>query len=215
MTDRPPLVLVAHGSRDPRFAVVVESVAEQVRALQPALEVRVGYLDHGPPAVASVATAGAVAVPLLLASGYHVRVDLPAQAPQAVVAGAVGPDPRLAIALADRLRAAGWNGADAVTLAAAGSSDERSVADVHAAARQLAEHTGAAVRAAFLSAAQPRLDEVDRSVVATYLLAPGVFHDQLRSLATGVVSEPIGAHPLVAEIVLDRYLTTGQDRDGS
>ena len=67
-----------------------------MRVADPSLEVRVGYLEHGPPTVADVATDGAVAVPLLLSAGYHVRVDLSAQAPRVAVTAAVGPDPRLA-----------------------------------------------------------------------------------------------------------------------
>ena len=48
-----------------------------------------------------------------------------------------------------------------------------------------------------------------RVVVATYLLAPGVFADQVRerSLAAGaaVVSAPLGAAPEVADVVIERY----------
>jgi len=41
--------------------------------------------------------------------------------------------------------------------------------------------------------------------VAAYLLAPGLFHDRLR-LSTGTwVSAPIGDHPAVAELVLERF----------
>jgi len=83
-----PLVLIAHGSTDPRFDEVVQAVASRVRVLRPQLEVRVGYLEHGPPSVADVA-AGGVLVPLLLASGFHVLRDLPSQAPGAAVSNAV------------------------------------------------------------------------------------------------------------------------------
>jgi sirohydrochlorin ferrochelatase len=46
-------------------------------------------------------------------------------------------------------------------------------------------------------------------VVASYLLAPGLFADRIResSLAAGAVavSAPLGAGPEVADILLDRY----------
>lgn len=88
------------------------------------------------------AGARAVLVPLLLASGYHDRVDLPASIaasrPGTAHAAVLGPDLALAVALADRLDAAGRRPADAVVLAAAGSSDPDAVASVHAQAALLA-----------------------------------------------------------------------------
>lgn len=202
--DARPLLIVAHGSVDARFAGVVEAVAAQVRELS-ALDVRVGYLEHGPPHVAEVVTDGAVAVPLLLSSGYHVRVDLPRQAPTVGIAAAVGPDPRLADVLAQRLGEAGYDGAEPVTLAAAGSSDEAALRDVATAAEQLAQRLGVPVAPAYVSASSPRLADVAPTVVASYLLAPGAFADAIASCGATVVSAPIGAHPLVAQIVLDRY----------
>jgi sirohydrochlorin ferrochelatase len=73
----PPLVLVAHGSEDPRFGEVAESVAALVAAQRPDVEVRLGYLEHGRP-VEAVADPETIVVPLLLSSGYHVRTEIPA-----------------------------------------------------------------------------------------------------------------------------------------
>lgn len=202
-TPDPPLLLVAHGSSDPRFLTTVEAIAARVRALRPGLDLRIGLLEHGPPAVPDIA--GAIAVPLLLSAGYHVRTDLPAQAPSVLVTAAVGPDPRLAVALADRLAEAGYDGNAPVTLAAAGSADERALDDVRRQAALLAEHLGVAVQAAFLSAGEPRVDELKPDVVATYLLTPGVFHDKLTALGAKVLSAPLGPHPALADIALSRY----------
>jgi sirohydrochlorin ferrochelatase len=168
--------------------------------------VRVGYLEHGPPHVGDVVEPGVVVVPLLLTSGYHVRVDLPAQAADVTQAAAIGPDPRIAVALGQRLREAGYDSGP-VTLAAAGSADLRALADVSAAATQLAEVIGAPVRAAFVSAGEPRLADVAPQVVSTYLLAPGLFADKVAACGARIVAEPLRAHPLLAEIVLDRYST--------
>ena len=202
---RAPLVLAAHGSTDPRFADVVESIAAQVRELRPGLDVRVGYLDHGPPSIADVADRDSVVVPLLLSAGYHVRVDIPAQAPGSVVTGAVGPDPLLASALGERLVEAGYDGRSPVTLVAAGSSDARALDEVRGMARLLAEHLGVDVSAAFIGSGSPRLADGRADVVASYLLAPGAFHDAVVDTGAAVVSAPIGAHPVLAEIVLARY----------
>ena len=204
MTTTPPLLLVAHGSRDPRFAAVVYTLAARVRDLVRPVEVRPAYLEHGPPSVPDVAEPGAVAVPLLLSGGYHVHVDLPMQAPGVRVTATVGPDPRLATVLAHRLREAGYTGGD-VTLAAAGSADPRAVADVEAAAQQLATVLGERVRPAYVSAGEPRLADLRPAAVACYLLAPGRFADAVGSCGAPVVAQPLGAHPVLAEIAADRY----------
>jgi sirohydrochlorin ferrochelatase len=198
-------VLVAHGSVDPSFAAVVETVAARVRDLLDPVDVRVGYLEHGPPHVADVVGPGAVVVPVLLSSGYHVRVDVPAQVGEAVVVTpAVGPDPRLARVLAARLLEAGYTGGS-VTLAAAGSADARSLADVDMAAAQLAELLNATVSPAYVSAGQPRLSELAPEVVASYLLAPGAFATAVAGCGATVVGAPIGANPVLADIIVDRY----------
>jgi sirohydrochlorin ferrochelatase len=208
-TSDPPLVLVAHGSTDPRFAEVVDAVAAGVRALSPATDVRIGYLEHGPPHVADVVEPTAVVVPLLLTSGYHVRADLPAQAGEVALTAAVGPDQRIAGALAQRLAEAGYDGGP-VSLAAAGSADPRALDDVAKAASQLAEVLGAPVTTAFVSAGEPRLADIAPQAVSTYLLAPGLFADKVATCGARVIAEPIGAHPVLAEIVLDRYRSTVQ-----
>lgn len=204
------MVLAAHGSTDPRFAGVVESIAGQLRGLRAGLDVRIGYLDHGPPSIADVVDGDCAVVPLLLSAGYHVRIDLPAQATDAVITDAVGPDALLATALAERLRDAGYDGHKAVTLAAAGSSDDRALDEVRAMARQLAEHVGVEVAAAFIGSGSPRLSELRPDVVASYLLAPGAFHEAVVSSGAGIVSAPIGAHPVLAEIALARYDSAAQ-----
>lgn len=166
---------------------------------------RVGYLDHGPPAIADVVDESCVVVPLLLSGGYHVRVDIPDQASGRVITDAVGPDPLLAVALADRLRAVGYDGAEPVVLAAAGSSDERALDDVRTVAGFLATHLGVEVTTAFVSGGMPRLSGISPQVLASYLLAPGMFHDAVAAAGAAVTSAPIGAHPVIAQIVLARW----------
>jgi sirohydrochlorin ferrochelatase len=184
----PPLVVAAHGSADPRFAEVVSALTALVRERRPSLDVRAGYLEHGPPHLPDVVSPDAVVVPLLLSSGYHVRVDIPRQAPGCVVAGAMGPDPRIATVLARRLREAGW------------------AEDVAVAGRQLAEQLGQPVTVGFVAAGRPRLVDLPApAAVASYLLAPGQFQDAVARCGAAVVAEPLGAAPELAEVVLDRY----------
>jgi sirohydrochlorin cobaltochelatase len=78
------IVLLAHGSREPGWAVPFERLARSVRERRPGAEVAIAYLEISPPtlgeAVASLVAAGAgeiVVAPLFLAPGGHVRRDLP------------------------------------------------------------------------------------------------------------------------------------------
>ncbi|TWP49330.1 sirohydrochlorin chelatase [Lentzea tibetensis] len=203
------LVLVAHGTRHPGGAVVIEEIAAGLRSCVD-VPVVVAYADVAQPDVTSVLDGPAVVVPAFLASGYHVRVDIPQQIAlsgrsDVVLAPALGPDPLVVSAVCSRLREAGHRRGDAVVLAAAGSSDQRALADVQAAARLLR-----ASGVGYVATASPRVPDVvsglhGRVAVASWLLAPGAFHGSLASCGADVVSEPIGAHPLVVEALLRRY----------
>lgn len=220
-----PLVLVAHGSRDDAAHACVEEIVDAVRGALPGTDVRLGYVDVRGPKVAD-AVAGldrAVVVPAFLASGYHVRSDLPAQLAECAappdrfpVTPAIGPDPLLARAAGARLVEAGWRYGDAVVLAAAGSSDPAALAEVRAAGRMLAAEVGRKVRVGFVATATPRMDAVvadlraageRRVAVASWLLAPGVFHTRLDGLGADVVAAPLGAHHDVVATVVARYRT--------
>jgi sirohydrochlorin ferrochelatase len=103
--DRPALVAVAHGSRDPRSAATISALVDQVRVQRPDLDVRLSFLDLSTPrlpdVLAAVAADGyrrAVVVPLLLGNAFHARVDLPG-----AVAGAAARYPGLRLTVADVL----------------------------------------------------------------------------------------------------------------
>jgi sirohydrochlorin ferrochelatase len=202
----PPLVLAGHGSRDPRSAEVMTGLAEQVRLQLPGVPVRIGFLDHALPRLRSVVTSDSVVVPVLLTSGYHVRRDIPSRLPVgAQVTAAVGPDRRIAALLADRLSATEWDGAGPVALAAAGSADPHAITDVQIMACQLSGALGTEVDAVFVGAGPTRLRECAAPTVVSYLLAPGRFADQVADHPAKIVIGPIGADPVLAEIVADRY----------
>ena len=215
----PALLAVAHGSRNPAAADVVRKVATQIARLAPSLDVRVAFLGHAEPSLPAqldAAGQGAVIVPLLLSSGYHLSADIAAaaNASGARVAAPLGPDQLLLIALAARLAEAGVPAGTPVVLAAAGSSDPAATHDVSAQADLLAAHLGVPVRAAFLSAAEPTVttavDELRARTggpvaIASYLLAPGQFQDQLARCGADFVTGPLGGHPALAGIVIDRY----------
>lgn len=204
-----PLVLAVHGSADPRFGEVAGALRDAVAARRPGLPVRIGYLDHGVPDLGAVVSADSVVVPVMLTRGYHVQRDIPARSRTASVADAIGPDPMVAAAVADRLRAAGWRVGMSVALVAAGSARAGARADVRRVARELAAILNVEVTAGFVGSGTPHLPDIGHEAVATYLLSPGRFADRINHQAAAagsrIVSQPIGAHPLLAEVVLRRY----------
>jgi sirohydrochlorin ferrochelatase len=206
-TTAPALVIAAHGSGDPAFAAVVADLAGQVRRTRADLDVRVGYLEHGPPHLREVAGVGTVVVPLLLSSGYHVAADIPAQAGGAVIAAAIGPDPRLVPVLAARLREAGWTAGTPVVLASTGSTEPAALQEVRDVGPRLGTALGGVdVTIAFVSAGSPRLQDLPpAAAVSSYLLAAGHYSRILARSGAGLVSAPLGAAAELTEIILDRY----------
>ncbi|HZG91123.1 MAG TPA: sirohydrochlorin chelatase [Pseudonocardia sp.] len=215
----PALLLVAHGTRDPAGAVVTEQVAELVRR-RLGVPVAACYVDVRRPTPAE-ALAGlpgpAVAVPMFLAAGYHVRTDVPEQLaahPLVRLAETFGPDPALIGAAAERLTAAGARPGDAVVLAVAGSSDPHAQADGARAARRLGRLLGRPVALATIATGGPRVadavaalrrDGAERIAVASWLLAPGLFQRKLDGCGADVVAAPLADHPAVPELVVQRY----------
>jgi sirohydrochlorin ferrochelatase len=175
-----------------------------------------------------------VVLPLLLTAAYHSGTDIPGVLAEAAAGlpglrigygEPLGPHPGLVRALERRLAEAGQApGGDrsgtAVVLASAGSSQPSAIAAIAAmASGWQADRGWLAVRPAYASAASPTPAQAvadllrggaERVVVASYLLAPGLFADRIResSLAAGAaaVSAPLGAAPEVADVLLDRYL---------
>jgi sirohydrochlorin ferrochelatase len=150
------LLLVAHGSRDPRAGQAIDALADRVRAARPGLAVGVATLELRGRRVPEVASellgrparrpaGGGVrrvaVVPLLLTNAYHGSVDLPevlAGARRAVpdtelVAGDVlGPDDRLLDALDERIPAGA--SFDGIVLAVAGTRDRAAARGIEAVA---------------------------------------------------------------------------------
>jgi sirohydrochlorin ferrochelatase len=226
VTAAPVLVACAHGTRNPTGRRLVAELALAARRLRPGLPTAAAFVDVQPPTVADVVAeltaAGrpAVVVPLLLSGGYHVHVDI-ARAVEgsgtAVAARPLGPDQRLVDVLHDRLRECGAEPADrgtAVVLAAAGSSDPRSRADVEATAALLQARWAGPLTTGYGSAAEPAVPDAvaaaraagaQRVVLAAYLLAPGHFHDKLTGAGADAVTAPLLPDDRVAAVLLDRY----------
>lgn len=225
------LVLLAHGSPDPRHAGAVTRVADRVARRWPG-GVHTAYLDHHPPSPTDVATTlrGGVVVPLLLTHAYHVRVDIPqaAAAMSAVgrggyaVAGALGPDELLFRSCEALLGAAG-HGPDersGVVLFAGGSSDRGAIAAIGAAAGSRSGRGWGPWVVAALAGGDPvgvvveRLrgaaggEGVERVLVVSYMVADGVLRDRMveQAAAAGATMVPgtLGDTEELAELVVRR-----------
>lgn len=210
------VVVVAHGTRDPAGVDVARWLVGALRSRLFGRAVLLAFVDVLGPTVREV-VAGApgpvTVVPAFLTSGYHVRTDVPREVAatgrsDVTVTAALGPHRLLVGAMADRLRAAGWRRGDAVVLAAAGSSDQRAVADVHAAVGQLSGEVGRRVRVGFVATGAPGVASLvaglraagePRVAIASWLLAPGLFHRKLAEAGADVVATPLGAHPGVID----------------
>lgn len=224
----PALLAVSHGTGNPRGQRAVTALVAAVADRLPGVTVHLAHVDVQQPDVATALAAlppeqPVVIVPLLLSAGYHVHVDLTRAAaarPGIRIAPPLGPDPRLAGILADRLAETGVVAADAVVLAVAGSSDERANDDCRRTGEMLADRLGRAVTVGFLAAATPTVSQAvaqvaasgRRVAVSTYLLAPGYFHDlTVRQAGAGSLVTPplltVDAPPPAAlvDLVVDRY----------
>ena len=220
---REGFVVVAHGSSDPHAASALGELVPLVahRAKERGLSVpdlRIAYLGHAAPSVPQVMRAFGPdmrvrVLPLLLTAAYHSKTDLPRVLARTGVpvryGNPLGPHPLLLRALEP----------------AANATIARLAAGWQAAAGWFA------VRPAYASAAGPtpaqavtelRIAGARRVVVASYLLAPGLFADRIRdaSLAAGAdaVSPPLLPWPpatagdaasVVADVLLVRYIEAG------
>ncbi len=226
MTANPTLICCAHGTRGAAGRGAIGALIAAVRTELPQLRVRAAFVDVQGPSIAAVvqqvtATGPAIVVPLLLSSGYHLGVDIAraVRGAPAVAAPALGPDPRLTQLLWDRLQATALTPEDVLLLAAAGSSTPQSALDVANIAEQLAARHPGPLLVGYGASREPRVPQAVQSardrypgrrvVIASYLLAPGFFHDRLGQAGADALTGPLlsstAVDSKVVQIVADRY----------
>lgn len=222
------LVLTAHGSRDPRSAANTRAIAGHLRRVAPEYAVRVAFCEHSTPNLRDVlreTTGDTIVAPLLLASAYHARVDIPAMIAESGVdlrvAPTLGEDSRLVQVLGERLTSAGASRFDpelGVVVVAVGSSRAAANAQTATIAAPLSRGTRwAGVEVAFATEGpQPSVPEAverlrargaTKLMIAPWFLAHGRITDRVAAYAAqaGItMAQPLGAHRLVAATVLDR-----------
>ena len=224
------LLLVAHGSRDPRFADTAHRVRRAVSARLPGVDVGLSFLDLNEPLVSdslSKLERPCTVVPLLLAPGYHSEIDLPeivANSPAANSVATTGVVGRysLTAALADRLTQAGLRGDDGIILTAVGSRNPAAERLIRRRGVELSTKLHRPVDVVFatqlgvgdirLRTAVRRLHTAGarRIVLSPYFLAAGLLTERVeaaleRLCPDSLVAGPIGTHPALIDAVVRSY----------
>jgi sirohydrochlorin ferrochelatase len=216
------LVTVAHGTRVVEGNRIAADLTAQAAALL-GVPATTSYVELCSPVVEDVLRASAaptVVVPLLLSTGFHVKVDIPAavrgSAGPAALTRPLGPDPVLAAVQRRRLLEAGATPGCPVVLVAAGSNDPDAAPDLDLAQRYLARAWGGPVLIATVAGNGRSVESAVAEAslygdvaVSTYLLSPGLFSRKAAALASDAgarwVADVLGADPEIAALVADRY----------
>lgn len=215
------LVAVAHGTRQLEGQTVVKSLIKRIQNMRPDLRVHLSFIEIQSPSLDQVLqqVPNCVVVPLLLSRGYHISQDIQemvSKISSAIpIAAPLGPDPILAQVVMRRLVEAGVQKQDSIVLAAAGSSRSVASQDVERLAELVSFYFGGKIKPAYISSMGPYVGEVveklhknshdTKVAVATYLLAPGIFTNQLSQCGANLVAKPIGDDEQVARLVIKRF----------
>lgn len=225
------VVLVAHGSRDPRSAHHLERLRARVAPLAPGTRVHLGYLEQREPSVEAVLRAepdDVVVVPLLLGNAFHARVDLPsrldaiarARAAAIETTPVLGHDEAMLALVREEIeRQRDEHDVDAAVLMGAGTSDVNARAEMAAIAATLSREVAIGVTTGYSSTAEPIGDAVaalngsgSRVGVVPWFLAPGLLLD--RGLAAARAAGAVAVSELtLADTDAAAHLTMARVRD--
>jgi sirohydrochlorin ferrochelatase len=216
------LILTAHGTRRPSGVAMIGDLAARVSELLDR-SIAVAFVDVLGPTPSEVLSnlpgEPAIVLPAFLSRGYHVRADLPAHIEASghrnvFVTPALGPSQEITRIIYQNLVETGWAPDDSVILAAAGTSDRRARADLDLAAALLSRLTGSPVTLGFAATGSPTIRDAvagarrrgaRRVVVASYLLADGLFQERLHGCGADLVTRPLGTQPGLAQLVAKRF----------
>ncbi|WP_411734099.1 sirohydrochlorin chelatase [Paeniglutamicibacter sp.] len=219
------VVACAHGTDNPEGRRLVNGLRADLAAVLAAdgidAVIHEAYVDVQDPRLEAVLAAlppgeDAIVAPLLLSEGFHTSVDIAnavATRAHTRTSAPLGPDPRMATVLAKRLAQAGHQPVDAVVLAAAGTRIEVGQQQAARMAAALAEELGLEVAVAYCSAAAPSVPDAVAALraagarrvgIASFLLAPGFFHDRLAGAGADYVTAALLPSVTIAKCVAGR-----------
>jgi sirohydrochlorin ferrochelatase len=216
------VILLAHGSPDPRAAAAARRLADAVEGRLRGGRVHTAFLQFGP-TLADVCRelelegiGRAIVVPAFLTPAHHVRVDVPAAVESArdqtalalCLTEPIGTDPLLVESL-DRDLPAG-----PVILAIAGTADADAESSLRRIARAWSGRRGEKVVVAHASQGRPSVDEAliateaeseQRASVAALVLFPGRLPDRIvASAGPRSVTAPLYDAPAIVDVVVSR-----------
>ena len=205
----PPLIGLAHGSRDPRAAVMIDEVMRAVQALRPGLLAAPAFLDLSEPDLttavmrmrAATSVDDAIVLPLLFTEAFHAKVDAPTAVREAQQATGVslhlgdilGMGEDVLQALDDSACRAHISAHEAILLLAVGSSRDEANLAVHDLAERWSERRVGPVWAGFATTGEPQATVVLQRAVAQrrrigvvpLFLAPGLLLDAIAAQGQG------------------------------
>lgn len=222
------LVLIAHGSPDPRSAHCTRKLAAQLQRNWTAGPVVAAFMEHNEPrldgAVRQLDMEGEldiIVVPLLLSRAFHGRVDIPRaiagvreiSAATIRCAEVIGADEALLPALERALPAA-----VPVVLAVAGTRDVAAQQDLDELTEAWSRSRGTAVTVGHASQGTPdiatAIAELESAhgttaAIASFVLFEGILPDRIAAAAGArYVTPPLFNSPELADIVIARAHAT-------
>jgi sirohydrochlorin ferrochelatase len=221
------VILLTHGSPDPRAAAAAASFAHAVEARDSSVHVHVAALDHGRDLaqvcvdLAGLGVRRATVVPAFVTSAHHVRVDVPAAVDAATERASLAllttPALGTSAAVLSALDALLPDGP--VVAAVAGTSDRQAQSELDDLAREWSERRGTPVVVGHAAQGRPTVVDAIAAVeeatgtaaaVAALVLFPGHLPDRITAAADGrVVTPPLSDLPETVDLVLERL------RDGA
>lgn len=236
-----PLVIAAHGTREEAGVAQCRALAKRVAEMLPGRKVTLGFVELAEPSIAEAVAdalegreitgdADAIVVPLMLATGGHVREDIPESIDEGRgdadvrYARPLLPSPLLMAALLERVADAldadepdSWRPKDtAMVLVGRGNLVSEANAEHYRLCRMTMEKAGlASVHPAFIQVCRPSVPEAlsaalasgaDHIVVAQNFL----FHGKLRTWTHEQVAAWQESHPDVQIRIADVIGDCGQ-----
>jgi sirohydrochlorin ferrochelatase len=219
------IVLLAHGSPDPRAAVATHDVARLLAERLPKHAVRAAFLDRDWPTLTAAIgreldrghVEDVVVVPMFLNNAHHARSDVPDAVATArrdhatpiSITPPIGAEPRLLDAIDAQLPAR-----RPAVLATAGTSDVAAQRDLVALAELWEQRRQTPVVVSYASLAEPdtdvaiadlRLRTGIEPVIGTFLLFPGLLTDRVVEQSDGLpMSQPLSASSELLEVLIAR-----------
>lgn len=194
------VVLLGHGSRDPRASAAMREFASRLQSARPDDTVAVAFLDHNEPSLEQAVDAlrsdeRLVVVPMLLSTAFHAKSDVPAAvralggAREIITTPPVGTSSTLASEAASSL-------AGPMVFAFSGTSDAAARRDLEGMAEEIAAERGSPVCIGYVSQAEPTvaqaIAEIGARAVLSFTLFPGMFSDRIAEVAAdaGIAATP-------------------------